>query len=781
MTRAPLGLGPLFLLVGCIELKAVEDPDAPDPNQVGTTLLVAVGGGSPPELIVYPGFEPLDRLVVTDGRRFFRLAYRVEPAALGLQAGPVEPPAPDDPLQQPLSEPDFAHRLEDEGWVLEAGLPDSLQSIRVPGTDMVGCASAGGCYLSPEALQNSACSLDCAQSLAVEPEPPSLPLSALPGCPAPRSLVSEDFSIRPAGGELTHARCVAPVRPDCSAAARATVNGDCAPRIDCGDDAWTARVGAADFWVGTRPAGALGGPLRTTLQAALAEAGEEAVIAVSGDHTVAGTLPRVRLQGRCPEQSSVRLRNASAPSGLTMDHLSLRPEGSFDGQLRLEDGELALVQAVAGGDWTVVRSRASGAADLSVTELQFVDSEIALGRVNVMGGLDMLDVVARIDGLTVGGDWVLTGSELVLGQLSMSGSWTAEDSLLRGPVPGNAFDVGVLSWTDVSLDLEGDGESLMVLRRGGQMERVAATRTDGFPALLLIDAEARLDVSSSSFRNVELFAIGELNLTDVSTFGAGRAASIRVEGGQLTARRLALVVPDVALALRLGAQVDISDLAISGSRCEPIAIGAAPIRSDAEDAARGARPCVAAAFAGRSIPEDDENTVRIVRMAIQDDSFVDFLKSQVQVVGLGRFEGEDLWLARSPGRGLLFQGAMDVDLERVLVQESALLGACFFPGLRFEAFPVDAGPRGQSRVRLRDVRVEDMNVGVMLLEDDRAVRPLDIEFDGLTVRRADVGVVRATVQDKTSGLGIDLDKWLLRGAFSEVDLLSSGSLNDACD
>jgi len=769
------------VLIGCIQLEPVADPDAPDPTELGTTLLVSVGGGPPPEVVVFAGFEPLDRLVVRADRSLFRLAYRAAPAGLGLEPGPVSLPESDDPRQQPLPPPDFSYRLSPQGWTLEDGLPEVLSALRLPGTDLEGCAAQGGCFLDPQARDARRCSLDCPSRLQFEPTPPVLPVLSSPACPPPRTSVTEDFELQPVGGQLRHARCIGPETPDCGTGARATVDGTCVPRLDCGEAAWVTRVGEVDFWVPDRPAASDSGAIRPNLQAAAAEAEEGDVIAFSGAQPLSGMLPGVELRGRCPDQASLELSDASTHGPLRMDHLTLRPAGSFQGSFALRDGELVAAQPAQGGQWSVIRSRFTGTGSVDFDGLAVEQSQLALARLGPGRLGPVVDALIDVDDLDVGGDFELEGSELAAGQLRVQGRWTAFDSLVRGPFPGNAFQVGAVAWTDLTLDLEGDQGSLMELEEGGRMERVTATRTDGSASLLQIQPGAELEVFDASFRNVELLALGRLELTDVATFGAGRRAALRAEGGEVVARKLAVVQPAVALLARRGADLDLEDVLISESGCEPVAVGPDVFRSAVDGEARASRGCVRAAFEGTNIPADDANTVRIRRMAVQDESVVSFLKSQVQVVGGGRFDAADLRLARAPGRGLVFQGDMDVELGRVLVQDAVILGACFFPGLRFEAFPPDAPVRGQPRVRLEDVRVEDMDVGLMLLEDERDTAPLDIGFDGLAVLRADIGVVRATVQSKTNALGLDLDKWLLRGAFVDVPVLTEATPNDACD
>ena len=730
---------------------------------------------------MFAGFEPLDRLVVLEGRSVFRLSYRADPAGLGLTPGPVTLPEPGDPFQQPVPPPDFSHRLSEAGWTLEEGLPELLLALRLPGTDLQGCASEGGCFLDAEALNVRRCSLDCAARLDFEPVPPTLPTLTGPACAPPRTLVTDDFSVKPSGAQLRHARCVAPETPDCSAEARATVDGSCALRLPCDEAAWVARVGEVDFWVPDRPPAATGGVIRGSLQAAVEQAEVGDVIAFAGSQSLSGVLPAVELRGRCPDQASLLLRDATTAASLELDHLQLRPSGRFEGAFSLRDGEWVAAQAVEGGAWSLSRSRMTGAAELALDDLAAQASELRLARLDVDRLGPVVDSVLRFDDVNVGGAFDVDGSEVEADQLRVRGAWTAKDSVVRGPSPGSVFQVGAVSWTDLTLDLEGDEGSLMTLEQGGLMERVAATRIDGDPSLLQIQAGAELDVFDSTFRNVELLVLGRLELTDVATFGRGRRAALRAEGGEVVGRRLAFVRPGIAFLGRRSADLDLEDVTISESSCEPIAIGADVLRSSVDQQLRSERGCVQAAFDDTAIPADDDTAVRIARMAVEDASTVSFLKSQVQVVGSGRFQASDVRLARSPGRGFVFQGDVEVALSRILVQNAVILGACFFPGLRFEAYPDDAPVRGQPQVRLEDVRVQDMDVGIMLLEDERAAAPLDIDFDGLTVLRADIGIVRATVQSKTNGLGLDLDKWLLRAAFVDVPVLTEATPNDACD
>jgi hypothetical protein len=801
----------------CIDLVELQTPSLPDSAQ--SSLVVAVPLGASPRLFAFDSPVTLDRLTIEPDTTYFALYFDLPLASLGLQAGSVALPGPND-LQRPIPPAQAEFQLDDGDtfrWREIFDRPASLSSVRLPGGTAEGCAEVGGCFLDETAFENLQCTLECRDRLDFDVALPTLALPPRPPCPddwrqtlpinvlIDTELEAFDDTTRVLGCEP------APLQA-CAAGSRQPLTGPCQP-LSFEDADWRAVVDAAPavLYVGEAPpAGAPDGPQFADLEAALAAATEAAVVSLApGSTFVAGVLPQLgslTVVGRGSAPVRVALAAMADGRGVAWRNVDLhldQPTTTLTGTWTLERGRMSFGAAarqltVAAGATLRLADAQMGPDPTFVLGVTVAGTLVATGAdlrwngptvVEEDGRLELVNARVVHEGVPVvvrGTITVLEGAtrlRLVLRPGAL-GRWTRSELDLT-PAP---FAEGARLEGDAQLEVEGGNVVVgllgLVAEPASSLQLMTTTLATEVDGAVVVQSEGEVTIEDSGLQGAVQLIGGTATIEGSVWSNVLAPAALLLDDASAVVRTVVFDRVQSAVVARRGFELRLEDALIQRTGCEPFFLGPPPQRNSVEEGRRQERPCVRAAESGWVATEDDyrtEWTTELRRVWMVDDSEVSFLKSAVQSVGTGSFRAQDVILLRSPGRAFLFQGPISVDLQRVVAEDAVPNGACFFPGLRFEPIrvtglaPSQSAPSGS----IHQFRASSMDVGVFQLVDP-SFEP-NLTVGDVVVEDAEVGVVRARADDKLEAVPVPLERWLVRGAFLDVVALTGASQNEACD
>lgn len=793
------------------------DPPRPPAGTASTLLVTLDPEGA--RVDAYAGPVTLDAIRFPAEARLFAFYYPRTLTELALEPG-VVPQAGEGPSRE-IPPADLELELvEGDPWTwLELGpRPIELDAVRLPGTTPGGCAAAGGCYLNEQALELQQCTLACQDQISVQPAEPAVPrITGISSCPPgwqPSSALQVPFPDLVEREPITFPSCVPPDRvPSCTAAEYQPASAsDCRTAALCDDGAWFADLTAfADGhpirYVGTRPEGAPAGEEVATLSAALSASGTQDVVAVpDGEYSFGpGVAHGAVIVGRCPERTVLTFDGpAELPPALTVARATLRLAGTgiypLSGTLEIFNGYVVPVGgpvvSMAGGTFRVTDGAlgAAGAAVNVTGEGTFeLDSvEWKTPALTLMGSVRLSDV--RTTGLDT--RWIdVSGPQLRVEQaiLAVPVETESDDARLSHAVFRREDGVaarGRLEVTGGAARLEDSGFAAAVqpmVLSGGRLElRHVWSVGGGGWAIDVREGDLDAEDLYVDDDGLRVDDGGQATVRDWIAEDSGEAAVLMM-GGEATIDRVLWTNHSTAITLRQSFDFTLRDAWVQTKElrsCEPFVIGPAPRRSERERRERLGYDCV---FEGSSFepPEAEYElpwSATIERMFVRDRGGPGALKSAMRAVGNGALVVRDVDYPRVPGRGLLVQGPVQVDLRSLWFRNAALNGACVYPGLRMEPARVssrrlDEFPSGT----VDGLRVDNMPVGIHF-QVGAEVNP-DVTFRNILIDDVRVGVVHVVAGDGDVFAEPQPERWLVRASYTNLDggLVFAASPNPPCD
>jgi hypothetical protein len=310
-----------------------------------------------------------------------------------------------------------------------------------------------------------------------------------------------------------------------------------------------------------------------------------------------------------------------------------------------------------------------------------------------------------------------------------------------------------------------------------ELSRVTAERT----AFRLRAAVA--DFVDFAAKGEELLRVDPRTPEEVDV--VSRYVGIVADTSSVTLTRTAFVDVPAVLAGRRAFSATVVDALVSRTACEPFAFGPGPIRQGLDQVLRGGRPCENLLYdADYPYPHPlaeyaERFAVKLERVWVRSAGLAGPFRNELQVVGDGALDVDDLNFTRTTSRGLLVQGPVALDVRRAVFAEPGIQGACFFPAVRLEpTMGVGVGPSDPTGI-LDGVLSDGMDVGfAQLLGVD--IEP-DLVVRNYVVRGAEQGIFRARASDRTFAVPFDIEDFLVRNALVDVDDLQGATPNESCD
>jgi hypothetical protein len=829
------------LVVACAETVALDAP--PDTSGYVSAILVVARGGAVDRVLGYRTVPAFDRLTYAEDETLHLFLYAQPLDGLGLTVpagdGPVvelEIVGADDPpavgLPAAASELVLLTDGEPVRWSPLDARPQPIDELLLRGFTAGTCAELGGCFLDEAARDRLACSPDCADRVAFEVAPPALPRLA-PEAPCRDGWFPEDArwsvdaQLAEVATELRVRACAPPVARACAESEyQPALSVACVPLATCTEAAQLAAL-PDDTPIAYVPTALPGGPAGNvfdTLAGAAAALGEGGAVVVGpGEYVLPdASAPGLVVVGRCPAETTLT-GSGPLPTGLTLRRVFVDRAGLGDGwrvessrvrlvpqsqpgpeDLQLRDVRLEVASGVTsaatvflwgqvralrvdvgpGVDWRVVEG-----ADAELTDVRFRGADRSAALV-VAGAARARDVVAdfeeapgpvrvgsggRLDaeglavrgaepgtGLIIDGEATVASLRLVDGDVWVrgpGGSLSLRDAAISSDVPGVPSVVRVT-----------DGASLV-------LERVTAERT-GF----------RLSGAAASFvdfaaKGDELLRVDPRTPEEVDV--VTRYVGIVADSSSVALTRAAFVDVPAVLAGRRTFAAAAVDLLVSRPTCEPFAFGPGPVREGLDQDVRDSRPCENLLYdADYPYPHpppayDDRFAVKLERVWVRSAGLAGPFRNELQVVGAGTLDVDDLRFVRTTSRGLLVQGPVALDVRRAVFAEPGIQGACFFPAVRLEPTSgFGVGPSDPTGI-LEGVLSDGMDVGfAQLIGAD--VEP-DLAIRDYVVRGAEQGIFRARATDRTFAVPFAIEDFLVRNALVDVDVLQGATPNESCD
>lgn len=794
-------------------------------NQV---VVRALGYGDPP---------PLDRIVLEPDQELYLFFFDRDLESLGLEL-PLRVAASGDPQAVPLPAAQLGLGLEigsTARWVTLDGRPGVVDDLRLRGVTAISCAERGGCFPTAADRERLQCAFDCAERIAFEVAPPTLPdLGAERSCRAGWSSADRSFELDPLLEDLTDRvrvrTCGLPVSDDCGTdAMQAALDEACRPLAECSAVSQLSALpaGAPVVYVPAAVAGGPEGLVFASVAAADAGALADAVVVLgAGRFTVPPALDRVAaLVGRCPAETALDFAGA-IPSGLDIARVRLEPPpgGLIAGPIR--SSRIALRGALSVSGTRLEDVRIDGAAPVEAVVASLGDGA-ALERVMITEGVSLrIDDEAevsfrevrlsarpgsaplRVEGALDATDFALTVTAPTRISVEEGGRWDGRGVDL-GSAPGARLEDETVVEVEGTLELRESrmrgaeldvvgGEAELRFEDGGigeptRFRTVALRARDGASVWLrrVASERATMWVRRGTAELADWIATGDplerVDPRDGLEIDVGTDfVALKTEDARVSVDRAVFVDAPSVLAARPGSDVTLRDVVVSRSRCEPFALGPGPVRAGLDLDVRDARRCQRMLYPAGEYdyphpPEEYGQPLRaeLQRVWVRSAGLAEPFRTELQAAGTVELDVEDLRFLRTTSRGLLMQGDVRFDVRRAIFENPGVQGACFFPAVRLEPTPdLGFGPRAPTGA-LDGILSDGMDVGLIeLLGADFEPR---FTVRNMTIRDAFRGIVRARASDRTFAVPIDLADFVVANVFVDVESLQGATANESCD